>query len=295
MKDIVNPTAEVRQAEETEQQLVDAGKAIVSRDEGCKWELGRVASRWHQSYARGRTDADYAKMVGTSQQTVMTRRQVWERFQGSNSSLNLSWTHYRTALDWDDADEWLERAAEKSWSVQEMQEQRPSQSPHVSNNSGNNEWYTPAEYIHTVRQVLGEIDLDPASNKTAQKTVRAKRFYTQENNGLDKKWKGRVFMNPPYERGLVSVFTDKLVSHVEAGDVSTAVLLVNNATESQWFQEAARASAAICFPCHRIKYDTPDGPHTGSPLQGQAFMYFGEDVPKFAEKFITHGLCVRTR
>ena len=55
------------------------------------------------------------------------------------------------------------------------------------------EWYTPGDIIERARAVLGEIDLDPASNAHAQKTVRAKRFYTKDDDGLSKPWSGRKF------------------------------------------------------------------------------------------------------
>lgn len=69
------------------------------------------------------------------------------------------------------------------------------------------ERYTPPEIAAAVRETLGEIDLDPCTTTTVNRTfIRAKRFYTKETDGLDREnspWKGRVYVNPPsyIERG----------------------------------------------------------------------------------------------
>lgn len=83
--------------------------------------------------------------------------------------------------------------------------------PHVAMNSGNNEWYTPTEIIETARRVMGSIDLDPASSEIANQTVKAETYYTAETNGLNKKWDGNVWLNPPYSTELIDKFVDKLV------------------------------------------------------------------------------------
>lgn len=163
-----------------------------------------------------------------------------------------------------------------------LREIAESKKPHVSFNSGNNEWYTPSEIIEAARLAMGGIDLDPASSEIAQETVKAKNYYTAETNGLDKKWTGNIWMNPPYASDLIGLFVRKLVDEYE--NYKQAVVLVNNATETEWFNELISVASAVCFPKSRVKFYMPDG-KTGAPLQGQAVVYIGEEWEDFIGAF----------
>lgn len=157
--------------------------------------------------------------------------------------------------------------------------------PHVSHNSGNNEWYTPSEYIEAARRVMGRIDLDPASSAIANGVVMADKFYSADDDGLSHEWAGRVWMNPPYSSDLIWQFAAKLRKHYQAGDVVEAIALVNNATETAWFYDMAQAASAIAFTHSRVKYLNEALEPKGAPLQGQALIYFGKNVKKFREAF----------
>lgn len=165
-----------------------------------------------------------------------------------------------------------------------MKKIKEAKRPHVTNNSKDDEWYTPAIYIDAARKVLGEIDLDPASNDFANETVQAKTYFTEEDNGLEQEWFGRIWMNPPYSSALLIRFADKLIT----SNFEQAVVLVNNATETAWFEKMVSKASAIVFHKGRIKFRKRDGEH-GSPLQGQAFIYYGNNADKFLEVFSKFG------
>lgn len=164
---------------------------------------------------------------------------------------------------------------------------------HVSNNSGKYEWHTPPKFIEAARKVMGSIDLDPASSEVGNKTIQAETIYTKEKNGLEHPWYGNIWMNPPYNNSLVDDFTRKLVN--ELSNINQACVLVNNATETKWFQNIMLKCDMICFVKSRIKFLDVNGEATGSSLQGQVIMYFGQNVDVFYETFKEFGLCLTVR
>lgn len=164
--------------------------------------------------------------------------------------------------------------------------------PFVSYNSGNTEWYTPAGYIELAREVMGCIDIDPASSEIANKVVGAKGYYTIETDGLSNGWFGKVWLNPPYSVELIPKFTEKLLDGLL--NIEEAIVLVNNVTETEWFNKLVSSSSGVCFPKGRVKFRMPDGT-TGAPLQGQALPYFGGNSGRFVEIFRRKGWCAVPR
>lgn len=160
---------------------------------------------------------------------------------------------------------------------------------HVAQNSGNNEWYTPAEFIEAAKAAMGGIDCDPASSEVANATVGATRFYSKEDDGLSQTWSGRVWMNPPYAQPLIDQFSCAVAGKFASGEIEQACVLVNNATETGWFQRMAASSSAVCFPRSRIRFLDPNGNPSGAPLQGQAVIYMGPNTASFIAAFADKG------
>jgi hypothetical protein len=162
------------------------------------------------------------------------------------------------------------------------------------NSSQSNEWYTPENYIEAVKEVLGAIDLDPASNSLADQTVKAKRFFSIDDDGLKQPWNGQVFLNPPYGfnddgESNQAIWSKRLIEQYQLGITKEAILLVNASTASQWFKPLW--DYPICFTDHRIKFYSSEE-NSNQPTKDNCFVYFGKQLEKFVQVFSKFGSIV---
>lgn len=249
--------------------------------------------------SKGETRQELAKVAGVSHDTIAKVETIEHKapepvvMASRKGDISVNSAYEVTKLEPQEQKEIarrIEHIAEepKETSTPKAIVQEVLKRPHVANNSGNNEWYTPAEFIEAAVDVMGCIDLDPASNPIANKVVKADKYYTAEDNGLDKTWSGNVWLNPPYASDLIGKFADKLISERE--NYTQAIVLVNNATETEWFNKVVSVASAVCFPKSRVKFYMPDG-KTGAPLQGQAVLYIGEKPKEFTDVFCKLGWC----
>ncbi len=152
------------------------------------------------------------------------------------------------------------------------------------------EWYTAEEITRTAHHVMGSIDLDPATCELAQTVVQAGTYYTKVDDGLAQPWTGNVWLNPPYSAP--QVWIDKLFAEMASGAVTQAIVLVNNATETAWFQRLLTESKLVCFPARRLAFWRHDHSNAAG-RQGQALFYFGNRAEQFYSAFSATGAVLR--
>lgn len=128
------------------------------------------------------------------------------------------------------------------------------------------DWCTPLEIIEAVRGTFGgSIDLDPCSNQAS--IVGASMAHDAESDGLSRPWRGNVYVNPPYGRGL-KVWVRKCAYEFTSGN--NVIALIPAAVETKhWHEFVFKMASRVCFLKGRVKFINPD---TGEPSETSAPM-----------------------
>ena len=112
--------------------------------------------------------------------------------------------------------------------------------------SKTHEWETPQEFFDTLNREF-RFNLDPCATK---KNAKTEIFFTKEDNGLSKSWRGkRVFCNPPYGREI-----DGWVVKCATGGGEVTVALLPARTDTRWFHDYIYWKADIRFIKGRLKF-----------------------------------------
>ena len=146
----------------------------------------------------------------------------------------------------------------------------------VMGSSESPEWYTPPRIVERVVATLGEVDLDPSWHP--ESPVQAHTTYTVTDDGLSKRWTGRVYLNPPYGREIDAWIT-RLVEEFEAGTISEAIALVPARVDTEWFRRLDPFPR--CFVWGRLTFANAVNP---APFPS-AVVYLGRNVTRFIEVF----------
>jgi ParB family chromosome partitioning protein len=150
---------------------------------------------------------------------------------------------------------------------------------------------TPWQWIECCREVMGSIELDPASCRAANETVVfADRFYDETIDGLHEQWACKtLFLNPPYSNSAgtrtLEAFAEKFCNQWDRGMIGQAIVVVNNTTETYAFELFSQRSAARAEPRKRIQFMGVDGRSNGGNTRGQVFFYCGRRLKRFAAVF----------
>ena len=109
-------------------------------------------------------------------------------------------------------------------------------------------WLTPPDII----KALGIFDLDPCS-PIERPWDTATKHYSLMDDGLTATWAGRVWLNPPYGRG-ISKWLEKMALH------NNGIALICSRTETKWFQDCVFPHAdAIFFFRGRLRFYDVNG------------------------------------
>lgn len=134
-----------------------------------------------------------------------------------------------------------------------------SLSSHQSARMKSDEWLTPPEILNA----LGRFDLDPCAPLTRPWDTAAEHFSVLDD-GLNREWGGRIWLNPPFGREAVK-WLRKLARH---GD---GIALIPARTETKMFYETVWGQAdAVCFLKGRPHFHHVDGSrakaNSGAPI-----------------------------
>lgn len=139
--------------------------------------------------------------------------------------------------------------------------------------TGKEDWLTPPHVL----KALGSFDLDPCS-PIGRPWDTAAQHYTLMDNGLNKPWHGRVWLNPPYGNQ-TEQWMARLAQH--GNGIALIFARTETATFHPWVWDYADA---IMFLRGRLRFWTKEGREGGSAGAPSCLIAYGAENVQALER-----------
>lgn len=126
--------------------------------------------------------------------------------------------------------------------------------------SKSDHWFTPPDFYAELDKEFG-FTFDPCPLQS-------------EEDGLLRRWAGRVFCNPPYSK--IPDFIRKALWHIHTKDVEFAVFLIPARTDTAWFHDFIQGKAEVRFIRGRLKFG---GAKLSAPFPSMVVVFRETDLP----------------
>ncbi len=254
-----------------------AGTQLDRLSGSLMWWLGDWARYGEAAF--GALAQQILAAIGYEYQTLANAKWVASRVSVSRRRERLSFGHHAevAALSPAAQTHWLTTAARNALSVHALRAAiATARSP--IRTAGRPDYWTPPHIVQRAAHLLGAIDLDPCADPAAPVTSASVRRYHLGDDGLTRRWHGRVFLNPPYGTE-AEAWVDHLLAERAAGRVREAVVLLAARTDAAWFRKLRHFPR--CFVTGRLTF--------GNSLSAAPFpsviVYLGNNLDGFTAAF----------
>ena len=130
-------------------------------------------------------------------------------------------------------------------------------------------WETPQDLFDKLNNEF-QFTLDVCATP---ENAKCDKFYTKEQDGLKHPWKGTVWCNPPYGRGIGQWVRRALFASVSG---STVLMLLPARTDTKWFHDYIykRNNVEIRFIRGRLKFG---GSKNSAPFPSMVVVFMPHD------------------
>ena len=178
----------------------------------------------------------------------------------------------------------------------------------IQHSARNDDWRTPPHIVAMVKEVLGAIDLDPASSEEANREIGAREILTKAEDGLAAAWTFKpdhllaVYLNPPggklRNKSLAALFWQQLMRYWHDGRIRHAIFAAFSVEQLATCQldrpGCSMLNFPLCVPRKRVQWVDPLDAGRTAPSHSSCFVYVPGALDKtrtFVDVFSRIGKC----